>query len=89
MFNQEGFVPPFKLDIDAANVLTGSEHIFKACASKHNLTTDAINDIIKDVLILFGWSENFSTQEPEHCHIDFVKKIAHCTNNKEVFLTIL
>ena len=39
-------------------------------------------------LILFGWSENFSTQGPEHCHIDFVKKIAHCTNNKEVFLTI-
>ena len=40
-------------------------------------------------LILFGWSENFSTQGPEHCHIDFVKKISHCTNNKEVFLTIL
>ena len=40
-------------------------------------------------LILFGWSENFSTQGPEHCHIDFVKKIAHCTNNKEVFLTII
>ena len=40
-------------------------------------------------IILFGWSENFSTQGPEHCHIDFVKKIAQCTNNKEVFLTIL
>ena len=26
---------------------------------------------------------------PEHCHIDFIKKIAHCTNNKEVFFTIL
>ena len=40
-------------------------------------------------LILFGWSENFSTQGPEHCHIDFIKKIANCTNNKEVFLCIL
>ncbi len=43
-------------------------------------------------LIIFGWSDNFSTQGPEqweHCHIDFVKKIAHCTNNKEAFLTIL
>ena len=40
-------------------------------------------------LILFGWSENFSTQGPEHCHIDFIKKIGHGTNNKEVFLTIL
>ena len=40
-------------------------------------------------LILFGWSEDFSTQGPEHCHIDFIKKIGNCTNNKEVFLTIL
>ncbi len=40
-------------------------------------------------LILFGWSEDFSMQGPEHYHIDFVKKIAHCTNNKEVFLAIL
>jgi hypothetical protein len=39
-------------------------------------------------LVLVDWSENFSTQGPEHCHLDFVKKIAHCTNNKEVFLTI-
>jgi hypothetical protein len=31
-------------------------------------------------LILFGWSENFSIQGPE-CHIDFIKKIANCTNN--------
>jgi hypothetical protein len=28
-------------------------------------------------LILFGWSENFSNHGPEHCHIVFVKKIAH------------
>ncbi len=46
VFNQEGFVSP--LDIDAADVLTGSEHILKACASKHNPTAAAINDIIKD-----------------------------------------
>jgi hypothetical protein len=36
----------------------------------------------------FGWSKKFSTQGPEHCQIDFVKKIAHCFHNKEVFLTI-
>ncbi len=48
VFNQEGLVPP--LDIDAADVLKGSEPILKACASKHNLTAAAINDIIKDVL---------------------------------------
>jgi len=38
---------------------------------------------------MFGWTENFSTQGPEHCHIVFLKKLAGCTNNKDVFLTIL
>jgi hypothetical protein len=47
-FDQEGFVPP--MDIDAASVLTGGEHILKACASKHNPTAADINDLIKDVL---------------------------------------
>jgi hypothetical protein len=40
-------------------------------------------------LILFGWSENTSTQGPEHCHIDFCKKVANCTNTKDVFLCIV
>ena len=40
-------------------------------------------------IIMFGWTENFSTQGPEHCHIVFLKKLAGCTNNKDVFLTIL
>ena len=38
---------------------------------------------------MFGWTENFSTQGPEHCHIDFCKKVAKCTNKKDVFLTLL
>ena len=25
-------------------------------------------------IIMFGWTENFSTQGPERCHIDFCKK---------------
>ena len=40
-------------------------------------------------ILLFGWTENFNTQAPEHCHIDFVKEVAECTNNKDVFLTVL
>jgi hypothetical protein len=40
-------------------------------------------------IILYGWSENFSTQGPEHCHIEFCKNLAGCTNNKDIFLTIL
>ena len=38
---------------------------------------------------MFGWTENFSAQGPEHCHIDFCNKVAKCTNNKDVFLTLL
>jgi len=38
---------------------------------------------------MFGWTENYNSQAPEHCHIDFVKEVAECTNNKDVFLTIL
>lgn len=28
-------------------------------------------------------------QGPEHCHIEFCKALAMCTNNKDIFLTIL
>jgi hypothetical protein len=51
-----------------------------------------INDInsrmVRDTL-LFGWSENFSHQGPEHGHIDNCKKLANCTNNKEAYLEVL
>ena len=40
-------------------------------------------------ILWFGWTENFNTQTPEHCHIDFIKSVAGCTNNKDVFLTVL
>ncbi len=38
------------LDRDAADVITGSEHILKAYANKHSLTATAIVDRIKNVL---------------------------------------
>jgi hypothetical protein len=43
---------------------------------------------VRDIL-LFGWSENFGHQGPEHGHINNCKKLANCTNNKEVYLTVL
>jgi hypothetical protein len=43
---------------------------------------------VRDIL-LFGWSENFSHQGPEHGHIDNCKRPANCTNNKEAYLTVL
>ncbi len=65
VFNQAGLVPP--LDIDAADVLTGNEHILKAVAGKHNLTAAAINDIIKDVLK----NPNFNSDE-----VDTLKRLS-------------
>ena len=38
---------------------------------------------------MFGWTENCSTQGPEHCHIEFCKDLEDCTNNKDIFLTLL
>ena len=32
---------------------------------------------------------SWSLQGPEHCHIDFCKRLASCTNNKNAFLCIL
>ncbi len=43
---------------------------------------------VRDIL-LFCWSENFAHQGPEHGHIDNCKRLASCTNNKEVYLTVL
>ena len=31
----------------------------------------------------------FDTKGPEHCHIDFLKNLARCQNNKEVYLCIM
>ena len=45
---QGGLLPA--LDRDAADVITGSEHIVKAYADKHSLSAAAISDLIKDVL---------------------------------------
>ena len=44
---QGRLLPP--LDRDAADVLTGSEHILKAYAEKHSLTATAIKDLIAEI----------------------------------------
>ena len=45
---QDGLVPP--LDKEASGIITISEEIIKAYASKHSLNARAINDLIKAVL---------------------------------------
>ena len=61
------------------------------CSNPSSFVCFDIYHVIYQVreIILFGWSENVSTQGPEHCHIEFCKALAHCTNNKDIFLTIL
>ena len=78
VFNQEGFVPP--LDIDSASVLTGSEHILKAYASKHNLTAAAINDLIKDVLK----NPNFNSDEVD---TDMLKRLSEAIDSGDIQIT--
>jgi hypothetical protein len=75
VFNQEGLVPP--LDIDAADVLTGSEHILKAVAGKHNLTAAAINDIIKDVLK----NPKFNSDEVD---TDMLKRLSEAIDSGDI-----
>jgi len=43
---------------------------------------------VRDIIML-GWSEIFGHQGPEHGHIDNIKRLAGCVNNKEVYLTVL
>ncbi len=51
LFEQGGLLPA--LDRDAADAITGSNHILKAFADKHSLTAAAIVDLIKtDLKIL-------------------------------------
>ncbi len=75
MFNQEGLVPP--LGTDAASVLTGSERILKACASKHNLTAAAINALIKDVLK----NPNFNSDEVD---TDMLKRLSEAIDSGDI-----
>jgi len=40
-------------------------------------------------IVMWGNSDNTSCQSPEHAHIDLIKAVASCTNNKDVFMCIL
>ncbi len=51
---------------------------------KHHSVVHKVRDIIR-----LGWSEIFGHHGPEHGHIDNIKRLAGCVNNKEVYLTVL
>ena len=40
-------------------------------------------------IIMLGNSDNTSCQSAEHAHIDLIKSVAGCTNNKDIFMCIV
>ena len=75
MFTQDELVPP--VDREAASILTGSEHILKAYASKHALNATAINDLIKDVLR----NPDFNSNEVD---TDMLKRLSAAIDNGDI-----
>ena len=65
------------MDKDAASVLTGSEHILKAYASKHKLNASAVNDLIKDVLK----NPNFNSDEVD---TDMLKRLSAAIDSGDI-----
>ena len=43
---------------------------------------------VRDVILL-GWSEIFGHPGPGHGHVNNIKRLACCVNNKEMYLTVL
>ena len=44
---------------------------------------------VREIIVLWGNTDNTSCQGAEHAHIELIKSVAHLTNNKDVFLCIL
>ena len=61
------------------------------CGEKGGWNFDKAHSILHKVreIIMWGNSDNTSCQSAEHAHIDLIKAVAGCTNNKDVFLCIL
>ncbi len=81
-------VTAFQLELLQQKSIEVLESLKSTFPEKNGVTNGSIPHKVRE-LILFGWSENFSTQGPEHCHIHFVEKIAHCTNNTAELNTII
>ena len=61
------------------------------CGEKSGWNFEKAHSILHKVrdIVMWGNSDNTSCQGPEHAHIDLIKAIAECTNNKDVFMCIL
>jgi len=61
------------------------------CGEKGGWNFDKTHSILHKVreIIMWGNSDNTSCQSAEHAHIDLIKSVACCTNNKDAFVCIL
>ena len=61
------------------------------CGEKGRWNFDKAHSILHKVreIIMWGNSDNTSCQSAEHAHIDLIKSVAGCTDNKDVFMCIL
>ena len=65
--------------------------LLEKCGEKSGWNFEKAHSILHKVrdIVMWGNSDNTSCQGPEHAHIDLIKAIAECTNNKDVFMCIL
>ena len=61
------------------------------CGEKSGWNFEKAHSILHKVreIVMWGNSDNTSCQSAEHAHIDLIKAVASCTNNKDVFMCIL
>ena len=61
------------------------------CGEKGRWNFDKAHSLLHKVreIIMWGNSDNSNCQSAEHAHIDLMKSVAVCTNNKDVFMCIL
>ncbi len=85
----EGLDKLHALSVELLELL--KENMPDQTGGKEGWNFEKANSILHKVLniLLFSWSENFAHQGPELGHIDNCRWLASCTNNKEVYLTVL
>lgn len=78
-----------EMAVDLLNLL--KSNLPDKCGEKGGWNFDKAHSILHKVreIIMWGNSDNTSCQSAEHAHIDLIKAVAGCTNNKDVFLCIL
>ena len=85
----EGLVTLHQNAVDLLELL--KRNLPDKCGEKGGWNFDKAHSILHKVreIIMWGNSDNTNCQSAEHAHIDLIKAVAGCTNNKDVFMCIL